>query len=123
MAGNSRKAIKDISKHFVLIIYILRILTEIDVARTTKAFSTSVKPVEKHSVTEPVVSIEETDEHMVSLCDGANRNDESRNKEMSTNVKKTDLFGDGNEYSSEQEAEMKLVNNASVLNLEIFSKI
>jgi len=70
-----------------LITYILRILTplkeEIDVARTTEAFSTSVEPVEEHLVTNPIVSIEETDEHMVSLCDGANRSDESRNKERS----------------------------------------
>jgi hypothetical protein len=75
----SRKMVKDIARHSVLITYILRILTqlkeEIDVAQTTEAFPTSMKPVEEHSVTEPVVSIVETDEHMVSLCDGKNRND------------------------------------------------
>jgi len=32
---------------------------EIDVARTTEAFPTSVESVEEHSVTEPVISIEE----------------------------------------------------------------
>ena len=48
--------------------------------------------VEKHSATKPVASIEETGEHMVSLCDGSNKNEESRNKERSTNVKKTENF-------------------------------
>jgi hypothetical protein len=79
ISGNSCKPNKDIARHTVLITYILRIFTqlkeEIDVAQTTKAFPTSMKPVEEHSVTEPVVSIVETDEHMVSLCDGKNRND------------------------------------------------
>ena len=85
IASNSRKTVKDIAKHSVLIMYILRILMplneEIDVARTTEAFPTSVEPVEEHSVTEPVVSIEETDEHMVSLCDGENMNDEPLKEE------------------------------------------
>jgi len=80
IADNSRKPIKDIARHSVLITYILRILTtlkeEIDVARMTEAFLPSVKQVEEHLVTEPVFSIVETDEHMVSLCDGKNRNDE-----------------------------------------------
>jgi len=47
----------------------------------TEAFLASVEPVKEHSVTEPVVSIEETDEHMVSLCDGANMNDEPLKEE------------------------------------------
>jgi hypothetical protein len=68
IADNSRKPIKDIARHSVLITYILRIITtlkeEIDVARTNEAFSMSVEPVEEHSVTELVVSIEETDEHV-----------------------------------------------------------
>ncbi|KEH40865.1 pectinacetylesterase [Medicago truncatula] len=46
ISGNSRKPIKDIARHSVLITYIIRILTtlkeEIDVALTTEAFSTSV---------------------------------------------------------------------------------
>lgn len=86
IADNSRKTVKNIARHSVLITYIPRILTtlkeEIDVARTTEAFPTSVKPVEEHSVTEPVVSIVETDEHMVSLCDGENRNDEQPKEEQ-----------------------------------------
>lgn len=67
IAGNScsRKMVKDIARHSVLITYILRFLTplkeDIDVARTTEAFSTSVEPVEEHSVTEPIVIMEETD--------------------------------------------------------------
>jgi len=65
---------------------------EIDVARKTKAFSTSMEPVEEYSITEPIVSIKETDEHMVSLRDGANRNDESQNKERSIEVKKSENF-------------------------------
>jgi len=63
MADNSLKPIKDIARHSVLISYILRILTtlteEIDVARTTEVFPT--EPVEEYSVTEPIVSVEETD--------------------------------------------------------------
>ena len=67
IAGNScsRKMVKDIARHSVLITYILRFLTplkeDIDVARTTEAFSTPVEPVEEHSVTEPIVIMEETD--------------------------------------------------------------
>lgn len=82
----SRKMVKDIARHSVLITYILRILTQlkekIDVAQTTESFPTSMKPVEEHSVTEPVVSIVETDEHMVSLCDGKNRNDVQPKEEL-----------------------------------------
>ena len=87
IAGNScsRKMVKDIARHSVLITYILRILTllkeEIDVDQTTEAFPTFVEPVEEHSVTEPIVSIEETDEHMVSLIDGASMNDEPLKEE------------------------------------------
>ena len=67
-ADNSRKTIKDIAKHSVLITYILRILTllkeDIDVAQTIEAFPTSVEPVEEHSVTEPIVSL--VGEHSVT---------------------------------------------------------
>jgi len=77
--------VKDIARHSVLITYILRILTllkeEIDVDQTTEAFPTFVEPVEEHSVTEPIVNIEETDEHMVSLIDGASMNDEPLKEE------------------------------------------
>ncbi|RHN43583.1 putative Zinc finger-XS domain-containing protein [Medicago truncatula] len=88
IADNSRKTVKDIARHSILITYILRILTtlkeEIDVARTTEAFPTSVKPVEEHSVTEPVVSIVETDEHMVSQTSETLRSYEQRRSPLST---------------------------------------
>ena len=54
---------------------------EIDVDQTTEVFPTFVELVEEHSVTEPIVSIEETDEHMVSLIDGASVNDEPLKEE------------------------------------------
>ena len=61
IAYKSRKPIKDIARHSVLITYILRNLTalkeEIDVARTTEAFPTSVEPVEEHSVTDEYVKV------------------------------------------------------------------
>jgi len=39
----------------------MQLQEEIDVARTTEAFSTSLKPVEEHSVTKPIVSMEKMD--------------------------------------------------------------
>ena len=67
IADNSRKPIKDIARHSVLITYILRILTslqeEINDARTTEVLSTSdesvvfVESVKGHSVTNEYVKV------------------------------------------------------------------
>jgi len=135
IAGNSRKTVKDIAKHFILITYILRILTplkeEIDVSRMTEAFLTSVELVEEHSVAEPVVSIEETDEHMVSLGDGANRNDEppkekpeeKETEEPEVIEEQAEEIKEEEPYKSLEEMEAEYIHNSLPDEYDLFAGV